>query len=87
MTQARNIYFDLTRAFNERGRNVVLCSGQAVVYYRLAILSKDGDWIIRETAESCAAVLAVLAARGARYRPGAPLDPRWLYWQMRNTTQ
>src|SRR5207344_887478 len=48
------------------------------VYYRLAIMSKDGDWIIRETAPACSRVLEVLAQRGARYRPAAPLDIRWL---------
>ena len=63
----RNVYFDLTREFNRPHPVVALASGQAVVYYRLAIMSKDGDWVIR-----------VLAAHGARYRPAAPLDVRWL---------
>ena len=75
---AGNVYFDLTRAFNQRGAIVALASGQAVVHYRVDIMSKDGDWVIRESAEACARVLEVLAARGAWYRPGAPLDPRWL---------
>ncbi|MEQ1871587.1 MAG: hypothetical protein ABL961_16345 [Vicinamibacterales bacterium] len=75
---AGNIYFELTRAFNAAGPIAVLASGQAVVYYRVAIMSKDGDWVIRETAEACAQVLTVLAERGAVYRAGAPLDPRWL---------
>jgi hypothetical protein len=75
---AGNVYFELTRAFNERGAIVALASGQAVVHYRVAIMSKDGDWVIRETADACARVLEVLADRGATYRPGAPLDPRWL---------
>lgn len=75
---AANVYFDLTRAFNERGPIVALTSGQAVVHYRVAIMSKDGDWVIRETAEACSSVLGILTARGASYRPGAPLDPRWL---------
>jgi hypothetical protein len=75
---AENVYFELTRVFNERGPIVALSSGQAVVYYRVAIMSKDGDWVIRETAEACARVLDVLARRRASYRPGAPLDPRWL---------
>lgn len=74
----RNIYFELTEAFNERGRTVVLSSGQAVVYYRLAVMSKDGDWIVRETDSACRWVRQVLARHGARYRPGAPLEPRWL---------
>jgi hypothetical protein len=75
---AANVYFDLTRTFNARGPVVALASGQAVVHYRVAIMSKDGDWVIRETTEACGAVLEVLAARGATYRPGAPLDTRWL---------
>lgn len=74
----RNVYFELTREFNAQGPAVALASGQAVVYYRVAIMSKDGDWVIRETAQACAHVLEVLADRGASYRPGAPLDARWL---------
>lgn len=73
-----NIYFDLTGELNAEGSIAVLASGQAVVYYRLAIMSKDGDWILRETAAACRRVLEVLGRRGARYRPGAPLDVRWL---------
>ncbi len=75
---AGNIYFDLTRELNAEGTIAVLASGQAVVYYRIAIMSKDGDWILRDTEAACARVLSVLGARDARYRPGAPLDPRWL---------
>jgi hypothetical protein len=75
---AENVYFELTRVFNEDGPIVALSSGQAVVYYRVAIMSKDGDWVIRETADACARVLEVLVERGASYRPGAPLDPHWL---------
>jgi hypothetical protein len=60
-----NVYFELTRAFNAAGPMVALASGQAVVYYRVAIMSKDGDWVIRETHEACARVLGILApARG-----------------------
>lgn len=73
-----NVYFDLTRELNEQGPIAALASGQAVVFYRLALMSKDGDWVLRETPEACARVLAVLAKYGARYRPGAPLDIRWL---------
>jgi len=73
-----NIYFELTERFNAKEINVVLTSGQAVVYYRIAMMSKDGDWIIREDPAACSWVLDVLAARKARYRPGAPLDVRWL---------
>ena len=28
-------------------------AAQAVVFYRIAIMSKDGDWIIRESPEAC----------------------------------
>ena len=73
-----NIYFELTAAFNAKQPVVALASGQAVVYYRIAIMSKDGDWVIRETPEACATVLQELDRRGAHYRPGAPLDVRWL---------
>jgi hypothetical protein len=75
---AVNVYFELTREFNTRGPIVALASGQAVVHYRIAIMSRDGDWIVRETPEACARILDVLASRGAWYRPGAPLDVRWL---------
>ncbi len=73
-----NVYFELTREFNRLGPVAALSSGQAVVYYRLAIMSKDGDWIVRETPEACRRVLSVLSERGAQYRPAAPLDVRWL---------
>ncbi len=73
-----NVYFELTAAFNASGRIAVLASGQAVVWYRLAMMSKDGDWILHETGAACRRVREILAARGARYRTGAPLDPRWL---------
>jgi len=73
-----NFYFELTREFNQLGPAAVLSSGQAVVYYRLAIMSKDGDWIVREADDACAHVRSVLAKYGARHRPSAPLDTRWL---------
>ena len=38
-----NIYFELTAAFNATQPVVALASGQAVVYYRVAIMSKEGD--------------------------------------------
>ena len=72
-----NVHFELTEAFNATQPVVALASGQAVVYYRVAIMSKDGDWVIRETPEACADVLRELEGRGAHYRPGAPLV-RWL---------
>jgi len=74
----RNVYFDLTIEFNRERTIALLTSGQAVVYYRTAIMSKDGDWVVEETTEACGAILSVLASRGARYRPGAPIDVRWL---------
>ncbi len=73
-----NIYFDLTREFNEDGTVVLLASGQAVVFYRLAMMSKDGDWILREDRAACAKALEVLGRHGASYRASAPLDPDWL---------
>ena len=73
-----NVYFELTAAFNAADRIAVLASGQAVVWYRLAMMSKDGDWILRGTDAACERVRQVLAERGARYRSGAPLDRRWL---------
>lgn len=73
-----NVYFELTEAFNEHQPIAALASGQAVVFYQIAIMSKDGDWVIRESATACDRVLAVLESRGARYRPSAPLDVRWL---------
>ena len=73
-----NIYFALTEAFNRDVPTVALASGQAVVFYRVAIMSKDGDWVIRETPDACERVLSELERRGARYRIGAPLDVRWL---------
>jgi hypothetical protein len=73
-----NIYFELTETFNAVTPIAILGSGQAVVFHGVAIMSKDGDWILRETPEACDRVLTILAERGARYRPGAPLDPRWL---------
>lgn len=73
-----NVYFGLTEAFNAHRPTAALASGQAVVFYRIAIMSKDGDWIIRESADACDHVMSVLASRAARYRPSAPLDVRWL---------
>jgi hypothetical protein len=73
-----SIYLSLTREFNEGGLRAVLSSGQAVVLHRLAVMSKDGDWILRETDDALAHVLKVLERHGARYRYGAPLDVRWM---------
>ncbi len=73
-----NVYFQLTNEFNTHHRIAILASGQAVVHYRLAMMSKDGDWIVRETGAACKRILEVLTRHRARYRAGAPLDPRWL---------
>lgn len=80
-----NIYFELTEAFNAEAPTVALASGHAVVFYRIAIMSKDGDWIIRESPDACDRVLAELERRGARYRLGPPLDvgSRWLVESLR----
>lgn len=73
-----NIYVDLTKRFNQGRLRAVLAGGQAVVLHRLAVMSKDGDWVLREDEETMAHVLGVLETYGARYRFGAPLDARWL---------
>lgn len=78
MASPDNPYLELTGAFNRGRLRALVSSGQAVVLYRLAIMSKDGDWVLREDEEAVQHVLEVLARRGARYRFGAPLDARWL---------
>src|SRR5947208_3883000 len=73
-----NPYLDLTEELNRGRLRALLSSGQAVVVHRLAVMSKDGDWILREDADAIGHVLKVLSGHGARYRFGAPLDLRWL---------
>ena len=73
-----SIYLTLTREFNEGALRAILSSGQAVVLHRLAVMSKDGDWILRESVDALAHVMSVLERHGARYRYGAPLDIRWM---------
>jgi len=73
-----SVYVTLTREFNEGALRAILSSGQAVVIHRLAVMSKDGDWILREAPVDLAHVLGVLERHGARYRFGAPLDVRWM---------
>lgn len=73
-----NIYAELTEKFNTGRPRAVLAGGQAVVLYRLAVMSKDGNWIIREDDETTEHILSVLESYGAHYRFGAPLDIRWL---------
>ncbi len=72
------VYLTLTREFNDGALRAILSSGQAVVMHRLAVMSKDGDWILRESEDALAHVLNVLERHGARYRYGAPLDIRWM---------
>jgi hypothetical protein len=55
-----SIYLELTRKFNSGRTRAILASGQAVVLHRLAIMSKDGDCILREEPEITEHVLAVL---------------------------
>lgn len=73
-----NPYLALTDEFNAGSLRTLLSSGQAVVVHRLAVMSKDGDWIVRESPPAIEHVLRVLEGHGARYRFGAPLDVRWL---------
>jgi hypothetical protein len=73
-----NIYIKLTRAFNQGKVRTVICSGQAAVMHRLTIMSKDGDWIVREDEESLNHIMEVLSSFQARYRFGAPFDIRWM---------
>jgi len=73
-----NPYLELTKELNRGRLRVLLSSGQAVVVHRLAVMSKDGDWIVREDGEAVGHVLEALSRQGARYRFGAPLDLRWL---------
>lgn len=73
-----SIYITLTKEFNAGRFRAVLGGGQAVVLHNLAIMSKDGDWILREDEEAVRHVLSVLDRYDARYRFGAPLDIRWL---------
>jgi hypothetical protein len=78
MPNGDNVYLRLTAEFNAGRTRAIVSSGQAVVLHRLAFMSKDGDWILREDGESLERVLHVLAGHGARYRLGAPLDLRWM---------
>ncbi len=73
-----NVYLELTEHFNAARFRAIISSGQAVVLHRLAIMSKDGDWIVREDTETMTHLIEVLARRGGHYRFGAPLDVRWM---------
>ena len=74
----KNPYEELHREFVLAGARLMLSSGQACVMYGIATFSKDGDWIIEESEQSCRAVLSVLEGKKAGYRLGAPLDCRFL---------
>jgi len=74
----KNIYLNLTDEFNSGRLRAILSGGQAVVLHRLALMSKDGDWILREDEECVGHILSTLETYGAVYRFGAPLDIRWL---------
>jgi hypothetical protein len=43
-----NPYLELTQELNRGRLRALLSSGQAVVMHRLAMMSKDGDWIRSE---------------------------------------
>ena len=73
-----NVYIELTKFFNAGELRAILSSGQAAVLHRLAIMSKDGDWILRETAETMEHILKILSKYKAHYRFCAPLDIRWM---------
>ncbi len=72
------IYINLTNEFNEGKLRAVICSGQAAVLHKIAIMSKDGDWIIKEDEETTQHILKTLAKYNASYRFGAPLDLKWI---------
>jgi hypothetical protein len=74
----QNIYLKLTDEFNSEQFRAIICSGQAVVLHKLAVMSKDGDWIIREDKDALNHIVQTLAARKASYRFGVPLDVRWM---------
>jgi hypothetical protein len=61
-----NPYLELTEQFNRGRLRALLSSGQAVVVHRLAIMSKDGDWVLREDAEAMDHVLEILSRHGGR---------------------
>jgi hypothetical protein len=72
------VYVRLTDEFNRGRVRAMIAGGQAVVLHRLALMSKDGDWVIREDGDASGHILGTLASHGATYRFGAPLDERWL---------
>jgi hypothetical protein len=73
-----NPYLALTREFNRGKTRAIISSRQAVVLHGLAVMSKDGDWILRETEEALQHILTILEQHGAVYRFGAPLALPWM---------
>jgi hypothetical protein len=73
-----NLYVDLTAKFNRGRLRAILSSGQAVVIHRVAMMSKDGDWVLREEPAALDHVISVLELHGAGYRFGAPLHVKWM---------
>jgi hypothetical protein len=73
-----NPYFELHKEFKSAGADVLMSSGQACVLLGIATFSKDGDWIIKETSDSCSIVIKILEQKNASYRLGVPLDSDWL---------
>ncbi|MBN1674722.1 MAG: hypothetical protein JXR37_27000 [Kiritimatiellae bacterium] len=51
-----NVYLELTKRFNAGRLRSIICSGQAAVLHRVAVMSKDGDWILHEDEEAHKAV-------------------------------
>ena len=45
MAEVNNPFLELTEELNRGRLRALLSSGQAVVVHRLAIMSKDGDWL------------------------------------------
>jgi hypothetical protein len=73
-----NPYFELHKEFKSAGAELLMSSGQACVLLGIATFSKDGDWVIKETKDSCSIVLEILERKNASYQLGIPLDPDWL---------
>ena len=73
-----NVYFDPTCEFNRHEPVAVLSSGQAVVYYRIAIMSKDGDRMQQADRRRVAAYQQAAAPYLDEFRrlgfDGLPLD-------------
>jgi hypothetical protein len=67
-----NPYLGLTEELNRGRLRALLSSGQAVVMHRLAIMSKDGDWILDEALDrERRALMRTNEERLARYQEAA----------------